>query len=242
MAAARAASDAELLDVLNSGDGLSPPERAILLARTQEAELDACQLPLGKQNAVILRLRKQLFGPTLEVYDTCEHCCEAASFEVSCADLDALGGQRRDGDIEVRVGAYVIVCRPPTAADLVAAVDAGSARTALLEASILQAHRSAEPIAAAALPPDVVRAVGKAVAAADPLAELELRVSCEACGGSWDTVLDIPDFVWQELQTWGRRLLWEVHVLASAYGWPELDILSVPHRRRQAYLELVLDG
>lgn len=242
MAAARSASDAELLDVLDSGDGLSSPERAILLARAQERDLDAGQLPLGLQNAAILRLRRQLLGATLEVYDTCVHCREATSFEVSCAALEKLGAQRRDGDVEVRVGAYDILCRPPTAADLVTAVGAGSPRTALLEATILRAHHGTEPIAATSLPGEVVSEIGKALAAADPLAELELRASCEACGGTWDTVLDIPDFVWQELRTWGRRLLWEVHVLASAYGWPEPDILSVPHRRRQAYLGLVLDG
>jgi len=240
--AGRSASDAELLDVLEWGDGLSSPERAILLAVAQDRDLDAGILPLGVRNAVILKLRRHLFGPTIEVYDTCVHCREGASLEVSCAALDQVGAHGRDGAFEVRVGTYEIVCRPPTATDLVTAARAESARTSLLESTIVRARRGGATIPAAALPAEVVSEVGRALAEADPLAEIELTATCAACGGSWNTVLDISDFVWQELRQWGRRLLWEVHVLASAYGWPEREILSVPSRRRQAYLGLVLDG
>jgi hypothetical protein len=36
-----------------------------------------------------------------------------------------------------------------------------------------------------------------------------------------------------------RRLLIEVHSLASAYGWSETDILSMSEPRRALYLEMV---
>ncbi|HEX2516118.1 MAG TPA: phage baseplate protein, partial [Chloroflexota bacterium] len=39
--------------------------------------------------------------------------------------------------------------------------------------------------------------------------------------------------------TRARRLLREVHTLARAYGWREAEILALPGRRRQTYLDLV---
>jgi len=36
-----------------------------------------------------------------------------------------------------------------------------------------------------------------------------------------------------------RRLLVEVHALASAYGWSEQEILSLSDARRRLYLEMV---
>lgn len=245
MVTAPSASDAELLDVLDRGNGLSSPERAILLARAALQDIDAGILSLGARNGLILGLRTELFGPTIEAYDTCRDCRQAATFEVSALALNQLGAQRGSGEIDVRVGDYEVVCRPPTGADLVNAARATglqSARDILLESTILRAHRGGEPVSATALPHEVVSEVGRVVAEVDPLAELSLSVTCEACGGSWDAVLDIPDFVWQELRDWGRRVLWEVHVLASAYGWPEREILTVPPRRRQMYLDLVLGG
>jgi hypothetical protein len=241
----RSASDAALLDVLDRGDGLSPPERAILLAHAADLNIDAGILSLGARNRLILGLHRELFGPTIEAYDTCRHCRAATSFEVSCAALDQFGARRGEDEIDLRVGEYDVVCRPPTGADLVNAASATgtpSAKDVLIESTILRARRGGEPVSVNALPPDVVSEVGRAVAEADPLAELALTVTCEACGCSWDTVLDIPDFVWQELRDWGRRLLWEVHVLATAYGWPEGEILTVPPRRRRVYLGLVLDA
>ena len=38
---------------------------------------------------------------------------------------------------------------------------------------------------------------------------------------------------------WAGRMLLDIHALARAYGWSESDILALPPRRRQAYLELV---
>ena len=250
MVTPRVASDAELLDVLDRGESLSEPERAVLLARAADRDLDARDvdaraLPLGARDRLVLRLREQLFGPTIEAHDICPHCGEDASLEIACAELDRAGSATSGTLVDVSVGEYVVTARPPTSADLVAAArapDPESGRDALLAATILRASRADEPVAAATLPSPVVVELGRRVAEADPLAEISLAVTCDACGGSWSTVLEPGDFVWQELRDWGRRLLWEVHVLAAAYGWPEHEILAVPAHRRQAYLGLVLGG
>jgi hypothetical protein len=48
-------------------------------------------------------------------------------------------------------------------------------------------------------------------------------------------------FFWKEINHWANRILREVHLLASTYGWSEADILALTPTRRQWYLALV-DG
>jgi len=51
---------------------------------------------------------------------------------------------------------------------------------------------------------------------------------------------DIASFFWAEICVQAKRLLREVHTLARAYGWREMDILSMSPARRQFYLEMVI--
>ncbi len=68
---------------------------------------------------------------------------------------------------------------------------------------------------------------------------MRFELSCPACGHGWLTPLDAPGYLWREIETQARRLLHEVHALASAYGWREADILAMTARRRWAYLEML---
>ena len=89
------------------------------------------------------------------------------------------------------------------------------------------------------VPPDVEAAVVAAMAVADAMLDPTLTLRCEACGGEWCEVFDIGTFFWAELEARARRLIGEVHELASAYGWSEPEILALGRRRREQYLELV---
>ena len=107
---------------------------------------------------------------------------------------------------------------------------------------MLHARLDGQPVATAALPEPVVRAVGQALGDADPQADVELALSCTACGHRWATRFDVVEFLWHELDRRLRGVLGEVHLLARAYGWTEADILALPDRRRRRYLELLADG
>ena len=74
---------------------------------------------------------------------------------------------------------------------------------------------------------------------ADPQADLEIDLACPACDHCWQASFDIESFFWSELSAWAKRLLGDVHILASAYGWRETDILNLPPQRRRVYLDLV---
>src|SRR5262249_27105127 len=81
--------------------------------------------------------------------------------------------------------------------------------------------------------------IGERMAPADPLAETRLALVCPGCGHAWDATLDIAAFLWEEIEARARRTLFEVHTLASAYGWSEAQILALSASRRALYVEMV---
>lgn len=90
-----------------------------------------------------------------------------------------------------------------------------------------------------ALSEEVLAQVASHVAKADPLAEVLIALQCAACGFRWQEVFDIESFLWAKVSAAARRLLREVHVLALAYGWSEVEIMSLSAVRRRFYLEMV---
>jgi hypothetical protein len=115
------------------------------------------------------------------------------------------------------------------------------ARRFLLDRCVVEARRHPDGTSMAPdqLPATVEAAVVEALEAADPMADLAVEVTCPGCSHAWSAALDVPGFLWEEVDRWARRTLLEVHALASAYAWPEAEILRLSPTRRRLYLELV---
>jgi hypothetical protein len=89
------------------------------------------------------------------------------------------------------------------------------------------------------LPEAIVAAVSRRMNELDPQADTQIALACPECHHQWQTPLDPISYFWSEIQEWGHRILRDVHALASAYGWREVDVLALSAWRRQAYLELI---
>lgn len=218
--------DLALLD-LAVAPRLAHPSRALrLLERAGVA--DAAALPLGARDAALVALRVATFGPEIACVDACPACGAELELVVPAAALlGAVGGEA--GPLAVGDGRRP--ARPLTTADLLAvrglpraeararlAAAAAGSDTALTEAEIAAVERWLE--------------------AADPLAHVELRLECAACGAGWARPFDPAGLLWAECAAAGRRVMREVAALAMAFGWDEAAILAVPPARRRAYLEL----
>ncbi len=70
----------------------------------------------------------------------------------------------------------------------------------------------------------------------DALASLELQVSCPWCGNESALEPDLEALALTRLAAEQKRVLEEIHQLASAYHWTEADVLALPRRRRSFYL------
>jgi hypothetical protein len=103
---------------------------------------------------------------------------------------------------------------------------------------VLQANPDGDSVAE--LSDEAIADLAEHIGKCAPEAEVMLDFACPSCGHRWQGLFDIAAFFWREIRAQARRLLREVHLLASAYGWREADILVMSPRRRQAYMELYM--
>jgi hypothetical protein len=241
-------SPAATLDLWADAERRGPVERTLVLAAAggdDGASLgELARLPLGRRDGRLLSLHGALGGRTLEATAACPACGEQAEFAVAAGALLERVGEGAP-PVPVEAGGFVVSWRPPDSADLAAAGETGDAAAAervLLARCVLAATGPDGEVDGTDLPAGVRAAVAEAMAAADPLAEVLVDVSCPDCGTVFVADLDLGGFVWAELRAQAQRLLRDVAVLARAYGWNEPDVLALDDVRRAAYLELAREG
>jgi hypothetical protein len=186
--------------------------------------------PIGSRNRALAEWLSASVGPGLAGCATCEQCGEKLEFELDARAL--LETEPTDPDARAEIAGHVFAL--PTSRDLVRVARADEPHdpvTCLLESCRLD---QGDPLA---LSQDEVDELGELLALGDPLAETRLTLSCPECEADWVQTLDLTAFAWAEIESRARRLLLEVHLLASAYGWSEDEVLAVSAPRRAFYLE-----
>ena len=230
---------------LTAGSGT----RALLLhsaARPETGVDDLLSVPVGSRDADLYDLRGALFGDRLEVRLACRECAEEMEFAIGVRDV--VGAAPRPeaaaDPLVVAVDDWSVRFRLPTPGDLAAVetVPPERAGTALIARCVLDAARDGTPVPAEELPEPVRRRIAETATAADPCADVTLNLACPACGHQATAELDIASYLWIELDAWARGTLLDVHLLATAYGWNESEILALSPLRRRYYLELCADG
>ena len=233
---------ADLLEVWERGRHASPGQRALFLLEgaVPGAPLEALgQWSVGRRDAALLDLRRRVFGPDLVALAACPGCEEQVETTFSAATV-LVEPATPPATITLEQGDYRVVFRLPNAGDMAALAAArGDPVAWLLDRCILHASVEGAPRTARDLPPDVAESVSRAMADADPQAEIELQLTCPTCGTRWRALFDVAGFLWRETEAWARRTLHDVATLASAFGWSERAILDLSEERRRSYLEIV---
>lgn len=232
----------ELLDVWEGASGLHRLDRSVPLLRLFAGIHTADDLGLGDRDRMLVEAHERLFGTALHAVADCPSCGVAQAVTIP---TDTLLETRADDVVELDVGQLHLQCRVPRVGDLADAAATGSpeaARELLVSRAIVAAMQDGRPVPVTDLPAAALPAVAAALTEADPLTYPAMTSTCADCGSSWTLVLDVEDYLWRELDAWALRLLDDVHALAAAYGWSEAEVLAVPPRRRQRYLELAGHG
>jgi len=208
---------------------------SIALPGGDQVQLSA--LPLADRNLLLLRLHELSFGPFLNVFGVCPNCAARLEFAVRVAEMAAL--------LESKPSARAVTwteagrqyrMRPVTTDDLIASLDAADVRPAqeLLLERCLEVSPPHEPGRLSATP-----TVLQKFEQVQATTKLSCAIECPGCSERELLDLDIGRFLWAEVRTAARRLLGEIHELASAYGWSEQAIAGMGADRREAYLEMV---
>lgn len=237
---------AGLLAAWETGLGQPPAGRALLLHRAARPDLDGdCEallgLPVGEREADLFALRRTLFGERMQVRMACDACGQDMEFDLEAGQFARNPAAPGDPLVRVTQDGWEVEFRVPGIADLTAAAAAADPRRALLDRCVVSSVRDGAPVPAEELPVSVQRRIAEAAEAADPAADLTLNVGCPECGTATRAELDIASYLWTELDAWARDLLLDVHLLATAYGWSEPEILALSPLRRRYYLELCAD-
>jgi hypothetical protein len=241
----RTLSASELLGVFERGLGEPSYRRAILLlsAACPEQSPDALEeLSIGRRDGLLLSVRERTFGPRLTGVVECPACKERLDIVVSMDDIRSTLPEPSRSEFTLELDEYRVVCRLPCTRDLGEAENSGNGeaiRQTLIGRCILDARRGDEYAATEQLPARVIEAIVARMAEMDPQADSRLALTCPGCGHRWQALFDIVSFFWCELQHWTSRIMREVHVLASRYGWREVDILAMSPFRRRQYLNMV---
>lgn len=251
-------SAAGLLTAWENGATQRPVEQALILlaAAWPKAPAEAlAQMSIGQRDGLLLTLQEQLFGPRLTGLARCPECQERLELAFVVADIRAPLADHGDNPavfaptnavLSFAVDGYQVLFRLPNSSDLLAVAptdDADTARQSLLRRCILSVERDGTDASApvlAGLPESLVHALTTQMEVADPQGNVQLALDCPVCRHQWLLAFDILTYLWTEIEAWARRTLREVHLLASAYGWSEQEILGLSARRRKLYLEMVL--
>lgn len=231
----------ELLRVWERGLGENSVARGLTLLELFHPDMSAdalADLSIGVRDAMLLDLREVLFGRRLIGLIECPACGDTLETEVATSDLRALP---TDEPPEVSWSNYDLHLHLLNSRDQLSAERArpDERNRFLLERCIASAHFAGEPTPVAELPAEVIEAAEDRIAQLDPQADVQLVLSCPACGHQWQSAFDILSFLWAELGEWAVRMLRDVHVLAAAYGWSERDILALSPVRRAHYIGML---
>jgi len=231
-------STVDLPSLWERGSGLHPLDQGLLALSEAMPEVLPEKLadwPLGQRNRALIELYCLWFGSRFEAWTGCAHCGDKMEFAIDGRELISQQRQEQldaDGTITVKKQKF----RLPSSFDLAEVIQKGDYTSAMAH---IVARCRLDTDGCPAYSREELDEIEDQMARADPLAEIRIALRCPSCGREWDESFDVSGFLWAKICARAKRLLWETHILASAYGWAEKEILSMSDARRATYLELV---
>jgi hypothetical protein len=213
------------------------------------------QLTIGDRVALMLHLRRLSFGDGLHSVVSCPSCRESMSLD-SSVDIflkpDYLQKNKQQNYI-INLEKYSLKIRPLTGADQELILDryhngdeTGDATTQggqlnkveeLARSSIIS---SDPPLSDQnTLTDNMVVSISSKLAELDPLADINLLLTCTSCRHSFQMPFSPEEFILKEIALRKNQLEREVHWLAFNYHWSEDAILSLPISKRKRYVDLI---
>ena len=72
-----------------------------------------------------------------------------------------------------------------------------------------------------------------------PLVKSDFPINCPECGSSQQIHFDIQSFFLQRMLNNKKRVLYEIHLLASHYNWTYSELVGLPKKEREQYVKYI---
>jgi hypothetical protein len=188
------------------------------------------------RDRLLATVYRRAYGPQIESTVRCIKCGELFDIDFSLPELQAFlaDGARPTAYARESDGYFLLPdgrrFRLPTAEDELAVMGLTAHETTdeLLKRCLEEQNRSSDNM-------DVIDAMAEIA----PLMDMDLTCRCPECKHEQSVHFDIQTFLLRALEQEKNQLAWEVHRLASAYGWSLGEILRLPRSIRRTYVALV---
>lgn len=218
---------------------------ALLAASTGDTPEAIALMPVGRRDAALIDLHTAMFGTAIAATINCPTCDAVAEVALDAAEI--LAEPAGQADVEVSLADWTVKARAANSRDMASlgelspdddAAAIGNRARRLALALVTDCRRAGQLQSPETLPDAVIDALGEALAAADPLATIDLAINCPACGAAIVAIHDPATHLARAVDSGARRVISDVALLARSFGWSEADILAMGPQRRAAYLEL----
>lgn len=212
------------------------------------------RLTVGDREALMLHLRRLTLGDTLAGTLSCPDagCGEQIDLNLRVTDLLLPPYPEPQPEYHAIVQenglAWQICFRLPTGQDQEDAsrmaghqIEAGISllqKRCLLGITAEQGKGESFPVDEE-LPAGIAAALPDLLIERDPQAEVQLELSCPACGREFNALFNTASYFFREISSRSVYLYKQIHTLALYYHWSETDIMSMPTERRLRYLKLL---
>ena len=239
---------------LTETSGLSPLTRSRILLGAllefnagKEAGGDLLrELTLGDFSAVLLQVRRMMFGDSMDCVMTCPACNAELSVNLKAGQLAENG--KGTASEQVNVDGYLLNLRPVTMGDLERlqeqkrrhdAEGVTSVGRSLEEGFVRSCVTLSEPNLPDTIGKDLLSRIGTKLGEIDPRGDIVLDLTCPTCGHRFQAPFYPEDFFLRELDARVAQCEREVHWIAFNYHWTEDAIMSLPVNKRKRYVELI---
>jgi hypothetical protein len=236
---------AELLDTWERFNRSSPVRKAISLLNVACSDGDPADpslLNIGERDLRLIQLREWMFGTSMVNIASCPACRERLEWTTHTAALRYLPPAGSTAMLCFKHYDFDISFRLPNTNDLLLTEqinDQELATRKILTDCITAASRDGSVCEIADLTEDVLHALDERLAEEDPQANIQMNIHCPHCDHDWRSRFDIVNYLWTEIDHWAKNILYDIALLASAFGWAERDILNMTPHRRQLYLQII---
>ncbi|MFW2542769.1 hypothetical protein ACN2XU_09015 [Primorskyibacter sp. 2E107] len=192
---------------------------------------EAARMAVADRDRLMAQLHLAEFGSRIAGDRTCAACEARFSFDFDLGDL--LGALKPSRDVERLEEGWLMAeggirFRLPNGEDERAGAAGGP--------------RAGEVIALRCLPEGETEHVAKIAEIAEavaPLVDLTLRTQCPECGADHTMAFNAEAYCLGALRARRARMMSDIHLIASRYGWSFGAIVDLPQNHRRGFVDQI---